>query len=185
VPSSPRNKDATWRTLGTLCRELDWSRLRLIQELQNGLRHRTIPEGHTIDWHDPNVLRSLDVEASEVSFYVSREQSSIVIGPRRVTVGIEVLPPGASTADEVPAPAASPAPRRPSDAAVEQCFRNVMKERPDNPPTETWLLGEMKTRLGAPPGRQRVRNLWRTIAPQWKRPRGHPRNFNSAKKSAV
>jgi hypothetical protein len=59
-----------------------------------------------------------------------------------------------------------------------------MKERPDDPPDEEWLLAEMTRRLGASPGRQRLRNMWKTIAPEWKRPVGHPRNFISAKKSA-
>jgi hypothetical protein len=136
--------------------------------------------GHVVEWHRPRVQRKFNLEAGEAEAFVQG---------RRLIVGIEVLPPGAPTDAEVPAPAAtaptaSPALRRPSDAAVEQCFRGIMDERPDDPPDEDWLLAEMKTRLGAPPGRQRVRNLWKGIAPQWKRPRGHPRNFNSAKKSA-
>jgi hypothetical protein len=208
VPSATRDKDATWRTLGKLCRELGWSRQRLLYELQNGrVRYRTIPEGYVIDdWLDPYLRPYLNVEASEISI-----PSGVVVGaindavavitgmphpPKRksklegMTVGIEVLSPGAPADADVPppsaeAPAVSPAPRRPSDAAVEQCFRDIMKERPDDPPDEEWLLAEMKRRLGASPGRQRVRYLWRDIAPQWKRPRGHPRNFNSAKKSAV
>jgi hypothetical protein len=193
VPSPTRNMSATWRTLGALCRELDWNRHRLLYELQNGLRYRTVPPGRAIDWHHSNVRRWLNVEASEVSFYEAREPDNgrgpLFIGPRRVTVGIEVLPPGARAEADVPSPsvdvpAASLAPRRPSDAAVEQCFRAIMKERPDDPPDEAWLLAEMKNRLGASPGRARVRSLWKEIAPQWKRPRGHPRNFNSAKKSA-
>src|SRR5262249_11551543 len=144
--------DATWRTLGTLCRDLDWSPRRLLHELQNGLRYRTIPEGRAIDWHDPNVQRWLNLEASEVSFYesVERKQSYddpvFFIGPRLGIVGIEVLPLDAPT-DAEPAPAAdapatSPAPRRPSDAAVEQCFPAIMKERPDDPPDEEWLIAE-------------------------------------------
>jgi hypothetical protein len=208
VPSSPRDKDATWRTLGTLCRELGWSRQRLLYELQNGrVRYRTIPEGYVIDdWLDPYLRPYLNVEASEISI-----PSGVVVGaindavavitgmpppPKRrsalegMTIGIEVLPPGAPVDAEVPAPsanapAASAALRRLSDAAVERCFRDIKKERPDDPPSEDKLLAEMKTRLGTSPGRQRVRKLWREIAPQWKRPRGHPRNFNSAKKSAV
>src|SRR5262245_24751127 len=61
-----RDMNATWRTLATLCRDLDWSKQRLIYELQNGLRHRTVPPGHTVDWHDPTAVSSLDVEASTV-----------------------------------------------------------------------------------------------------------------------
>jgi hypothetical protein len=110
-----RDTAATWLTLGKYCCEFDRSRQRLLDELQNGLRYQTVPPGRVIDWHDSNVQRWLDVKASEVSFYEAREQSSIVIGPRRVTVGIEVLPPGAPADVDVPppsaeAPAASPAP---------------------------------------------------------------------------
>jgi hypothetical protein len=168
---------ATWRTTGKYCREFDRSRPRLIQELQNGLRHRTVPEGREIDWHNPSVLRSLDVEASTVTFgYVKVSEGHI--GYVREIVGIEPAP-------SANASAASPAPRRPSDAAGEQCFRVIMAECPNDPPGEAWLLAEMKQRLGASPGRDRLRQFRREIAPQWKRPRGHPRNFNSAKKSAV
>jgi hypothetical protein len=193
VPSSPRDKDATWRSAGALCREFDWSKRRLIYELENGLPYRTIPPGWTIDWHDDYVWPYFNVEAGAISIPYGMGFAAIVPPPpktfwdRGVTLGIEVLPP---TDAEVPAPlantpAALPTPRRPSDAAVEQCFRGIMKERPDDPPDEKDMLAEMKGRLGAPPGRERVRNIWKTIAPQWKRPRGHPRNFNSAKKSAV
>jgi hypothetical protein len=185
VPSSPRDKDATWRTLGKYCREFDRSRPRLIQELQNGLRNRTVPEGREIDWHNPSVLRSLDVEASTVTFgHVKVSEGHI--GYVREVVGIEVLPPGAPTDGEVPAPAASPAPpRKVSKADVERCLRTIMAERPDNPPGEAELFAEMTRRLGASPGRDRLRQLRREIAPQWKRPIGAPRNFNSAKKYAV
>src|SRR5262249_50472846 len=73
-------------SLGTLCRELDWSRPRAIMELQNGLPFRTVPPGHEhkIDWRDPRLLRHLNLEASEVS---SEFLSPIL------TVGIEVMPP--------------------------------------------------------------------------------------------
>ena len=109
---SGRDKDATWRTLGTLCRDLDWSRPRLIHELQNGLRYRTIPPGHTIDWHDGEVLRTLDVGASTVQPILGVLNVPGAIGFDAPLLGIEVLPPG----DEVPAPStnaptASPAPK--------------------------------------------------------------------------
>jgi hypothetical protein len=97
-----RDIDATWWTLGKYCREFDRSRPRLIQELQNGLRHRTIPEGREIDWHNPTVLRSLDVGASTVTFGHAKVSEGH-IGYVREIVGIEVLPADA----EVPAPAAS------------------------------------------------------------------------------
>ena len=52
---------ATWRTLVTMCRECDWSKLRLVQELQSGLQYRTVPPGHTIDWSDS----SLQIDLAE------------------------------------------------------------------------------------------------------------------------
>ena len=80
------DKDATWRSLGTLCRERDWSRPRAIYELQNGLPFRTVPPGHErkLDWHDPRLLQHLNLAASEVS---SEFLSPIL------TVGIEVMAP--------------------------------------------------------------------------------------------
>jgi hypothetical protein len=49
----PLASEVTWRSLGTLCRERDWSPSRLLYELQHGLRYRTFPPGHTIDWSAP------------------------------------------------------------------------------------------------------------------------------------
>lgn len=186
MSASRRDKDATWRSPARLCRQLDWSKPRLIEKLQNGLCYRivdpsgTFPEGHKINWADPLVQRYFDVEAGEVKIHVRR--GSMV---EWLPVGIEVLP----LEVEVPAPSAdasvtTPAPRRPSDAAVEQCFRDIMKKHPNDPPSENWMLAEMKQRLGASPGRQRVRDLWQRIAPEWKRPVGAPRKMISAKKSA-
>jgi hypothetical protein len=208
VPLATRDMSATWRTLGTLCREFGWSRQRLLYELQNGrVRYRTIPEGYVIDdWLDPYLRPYLNVEASEISI-----PSGVVVGaindavavitgmppPKRrselegMTIGIEVLPPGAPADADVPspsagAPAVSPAPpRKVSEADVERCLRAIMAERPDNPPGEDELFAEMTRRLGASPGRDRLRQLRRRIAPEWRRPKGHPRNFISAKKSAV
>jgi hypothetical protein len=81
-----RNKNAVWRSLGTVCRERDWSRPRAIHELQNGLPFRTVPPGHEhkIDWHDSRLLQHLNLATSEVS--------SEFLSPL-LTVGIEVLPP--------------------------------------------------------------------------------------------
>jgi hypothetical protein len=88
--------DATWRSLATLCRELDWSRPRLLHELRNGLRYRTFPPGHAIDWHDSNVERSLDVEASQVAV-LRGVFGGPGVGFDRPIVGIEVLPPTEAT----------------------------------------------------------------------------------------
>jgi hypothetical protein len=106
-----RNIAATWRSLGTLCRERDWSRPRLLHELRQGRlpQQRTFPPGYVIDWHDPNVERTLNLETSEVSFYdedVGRAHSYsghglAILSLGEVTVGVEVLPP---TEYAVPAP---------------------------------------------------------------------------------
>src|SRR5262249_50947897 len=116
-----RDKDATWRTLGALCRERDWSIPRLLHELKNGLPYRTIPEGYVIEWDewdDPYMRRYLDVEASEILIPDGGMLGIVPPSPKTrrgpLTLGIEVLPP---TDAEVPAPApeapaASPAPPR-------------------------------------------------------------------------
>jgi hypothetical protein len=220
---------ATWRTLGTLCRELDWSRPRLIDALIHGLRYRTYPRNFAFNWHDPDVRDALDVEASTIShWYASCSSTATADSSWRLNeaIGIEVLPPDAvgdmaaveaadgmtaaglvadvaadaaaiETADEmtaygsvmdavadmtaIEAPGSvtnAPAPKRSSDAEVARCFRAIKKEREkrgDDPPSEVELLTEMEDRLGAPPGRKRVRELWRTIAPHWKRRAGRPR----------
>jgi hypothetical protein len=87
-----RDKDATWQTLGTLCRERDWSKPRALYELQNGLRYRTVPPGHVIDWHDPTVQRDLILEASEVTLILGVFGGG-GLGFDHLAVGIEVLPP--------------------------------------------------------------------------------------------
>jgi hypothetical protein len=86
-----RDKDATWHTFGTLCRERDWSKQRLLYELQNGLPYRTVPPGHTIDWHKSSV--ELDLERSEVAYTRGVLQFEGVVGLDRPTVGVEVLSP--------------------------------------------------------------------------------------------
>jgi hypothetical protein len=197
VPSSPRDIAATWRTAGALCREREWSKRRLTYELENGLLYRTVPPGWTIDWSDDFVWPYFNIEASEISIPSGLVVGAIAPPPPKdismfswgLTLGIEVLPPGAPADAEVlpssaDAPAAPPAPKRPSDAEVERCLRAIIKERPDDPPGDDELFVEVTRRLGVSPGRDRLRQLRRRIAPQWKRPRGHPRNFNSAKKSA-
>jgi hypothetical protein len=91
---------ATWCTPGTLCRERDWSKPRLLYELQNGLPYRTIPPGHVIDWHDPRVVRSFDVEAGTVRLLLGVLDTNAALGFNIITVGIEVLrpPPAVATA---------------------------------------------------------------------------------------
>ena len=87
-----RDKDATWRKPGALCRELDWSRPRLIHELQNGLRYRTFPPA--INWDDPAVRRALDVEASTLPLGYATVSGLANSWTIQEAIGIEVLPPG-------------------------------------------------------------------------------------------
>jgi hypothetical protein len=180
VASPPRDKVVTFATPGTFCARRDWSPRRLRHELQNGWPYRTFPEGHKINWHSLDT--QLDVERGEVTYTKGvLDVTGCALGFDRPTVAIEIAdtearqqrtrqPPRQRTRQQPQKP------KRPSDAKVKKCFRAIMKERPDDPPDEPWMLGEMKDRLGAPPGRDRVREVWRTIAPEWKRPRGHPRN---------
>ena len=177
MPSALRDTDATWCSTDILCRALGWSKRRLLHELQNGLPYRTFPPGRTIDWHSPGV--ELNVAASEVSIF----------GLSGGTFGMEVMLPTDTPASDAsslapsPPPLPSPSlasppasPQKISPAALERCFREIWAERPDDPLTEGEMLDELEkeNRLGVRPPRQPVRDLWKNIAPQWKRPRGHP-----------
>jgi hypothetical protein len=187
VPSAPRDKDATWLSLGTLCRELDWSKPRAVYELQNGLPHRTVPPlEHAIDWHDPEVQRSLDVTTSEVTIAraldVMKGEGSIAFiwpGIERLTVGIEVLAP----TDVSPAPAPTPtvasssppaSPKKVSAAKLRECLLAIVKDHPNDPLGDDALHEEVETRLGVPVGRNRVCNARKDHAPQWVNPVGRP-----------
>jgi hypothetical protein len=94
----------SWRTLGRLRRELDWTKPDLEYALQNGLRYRTTPPGVVIDWRAFRVLRTLDVEHSTVR---------LRLGDKWRDVGVKVLPPDdaevpSSLADAPAASSASP-----------------------------------------------------------------------------
>jgi len=197
-----RDKDATWRTLGTLCRELGWSVQRLLYELHNRrVRYRTIPEGYVIDdWLDPYLRPYLNVEASEISI-----PSGVVVGaindavavitgrpppPKRrselegMTIGIEVLPPGAQPADaDVPSPsvdapvASLVPPRKVSEADLRKALLAIVKEHPPDslPPDEETLHKEVERRLDALLARDRVLAARDEVAPHFKRRVGRPR----------
>jgi hypothetical protein len=102
---------ATW----CLTSEIAASKPELIHALLNGLQCRTYPPGVSIDWRDPSVQRSLDMQASTVTIVRGPRVSTdpLVFGLDRVTVGIKVLggevpsPPPAA-ADAPAAPPASP-----------------------------------------------------------------------------
>jgi hypothetical protein len=177
VPSSLRDKSATWRSTSAL----GWSKSELLHEMRSGRPYKTFPPDIPIDWWSVQVERSLDMEAGQVTLTGMVPVPKGVSGLGLLNVGIKIWDgeppwPPSPTAD---VPGAPPAPRRPSDAAVERCFREIQEERPDDPPSEKWMLSEMTRRLGASPIRQRVRELWKRIAPRWKRPQARPR---SAKK---
>jgi hypothetical protein len=180
VPSAPRDMGATWRSLGTLCRERGWSRSRLIYEWQeNGLRFRTIPPGHEheIDMHDPEVERTLDVEASEVTLTVVPMMRGGV-GTDLLTLGIEVMPP----VDASPAPMTLPLapqtttpPKTVSNKDLRDCILAIKDDRPNDPPDEEALRTEVENRLGLTVARDRVRDARKKVAPEWVNPVGRPR----------
>src|SRR5262245_873912 len=114
--------------LGTLCRELDWSRSRLLYELRQGrVPYRTIPPGHVIDWHDPNVEHSLDVKASTVTLVLGVLDVPGVIGLDCITVGVEVLLP----TDDLSPPVAAPrhAGGRPAEHDWESAAAHVAERK--------------------------------------------------------
>jgi hypothetical protein len=196
VPSATRDKGATWCTLGELCSALGWSRHRLLRELQEGLRYRTIPEGHVIDWHDPDVRRWLNLETSEVSFYDEKDPAGaddedeegdawptlrpILRGPisryLRTTVYIEVLPPGAPADADMPSPSADvPAPpqrKPPSIKALQDCILAIKEDWTGAPPNRDKLRELVENRLNRPVGRDLVDGIRKRVAPQWVNPRG-------------
>jgi len=86
-----RDMSVTWRTMGTLCSERDWSKRRLVHELQRGLPYRTIPAGRVVDWHHPVTAHTLDLEKSEVTILRGLVDGMMALDT--TIVGIEVLPP--------------------------------------------------------------------------------------------
>jgi hypothetical protein len=96
-----RDKDATWCTTG----ELGWPKPKLIYKLQQGMTYRTWPPGHTLDWHDPAVEHSLNVEASTVTLVTVAPPEAGVVGLCALPLGIEVLPPIDAEMPSLPADA--------------------------------------------------------------------------------
>ena len=171
-----RDKGATWRTTGAFCRERGWSKARLLYELQNGLPYRTFPPGHAFDWSDPYLEPYLNVEASEISFPSGVVMSAIndavavITGrprpPKRrsalegITLGIEVLPPGAPADADVPSPSAEApaAPQRkpPSIKALQDCILAIREDWTGAPPDRDKLRELVENRLNRPVGRDHV-----------------------------
>jgi len=172
-----RDKDATWRKLGTLCRELDWSRSRLIHELQRGLRYRTFPEDHAINWDDPAVRLALDVEASTLPRGYASVLGLANSWTIQEAIGIEVLPPDAPP-HSANAPAASQVPpRKVSEADVRKALLAIVEEHPpgSSPLDEESLCSEVERRVGAQLARDRVLAARNDVAPHFKLPVGRPR----------
>jgi hypothetical protein len=168
APASPRDKGATptWRWTG----ETGAPKPHLVYLLQHGLPYETYPPGITIDWSDAYTLERFDEQAGLLRKFVPGPRVPPILASRQIDIAIKVLWPPA---------------KRPSDAAVERCFRKIMEERLDDPPSQTWMITELERRLGAPPGRQRVLDLWERIAPKWRPRKGRRRKEISAKKSAA
>jgi hypothetical protein len=183
---------ATWRTLGTLCRELGWSKQRLLYELQNGrVCYRTIPEGWTIDdWLDPYLRPYLNVEASEILIPYGTVSGAIVppppkkhLGREEVILGIEVLPPTAPDVSPAPEPSPPPPsapqttapPKTVSNEDLGGCILAIVSERPDAPLGRDELWAEVESRLGQWVARDRVWAARKRFAPQWVSRRGRRR----------
>jgi hypothetical protein len=184
-----------WCTAGALCQQLGWPKRRLIYELENGLPYRTIPPGWTIDWSDSYVWPYFNVEASEISIPYGVVVGAIEPPPpkkhsamayEKVTLGIEVLPPGAPADAGVPspsadAPVASPAsPKKVSEADVREAVLAIeadhTKQHPDAPaPDEVALHKAVEKYLGVEVPRERVMNVRDEWAPQFRRRVGRPR----------
>jgi hypothetical protein len=173
-----RDKDATWRTLGTLCRELGWPWGRLHGELiARRAPYRTHPPGE-IDWGD-STLR-VDLAESKVTILDRHSAKTGVTGFYK-TVWVEVLPPtDASPAPSLPPTAASSSPpasprKNVSEAELRECILTIKTERPNDPPDEDELWKEVERRLNAMVSRDRLRQVRDDVAPEWKLPIGRPR----------
>jgi len=191
VSSPPRDKDATWCSLSTLGRERDWSKRRLLHELQNGLRHRivppeAVPPGYVLDWRNPAVEDSLNVETSEVRLVEVLPSGSGGAGTYFLALGIEVLPPtnaSPASSPSLPSPVATSSspptlPRKNvSEAELRQRLLDIVENHPPgSPPLDAETLWTvLETRLGASLARDRFRQALEDYAPQFKLPIGRPR----------
>src|SRR5262245_27564817 len=116
---------ATWRSLGTLCREQDWPRARLLHEIRTGgVECRTNPPGHKVDWHHPEVERTLDVAASTVTPVGSGLDIPGVVGFGQHVLGIEAR---LVDADETPA---TPPAGTVTDDDLKVCILAIKDGRP-------------------------------------------------------
>ena len=181
-----RGMNATWRSAGALCREYDWSKRRLLHELQHGLPYRTFPSGHTIDWHHPHSARSLDLARSEVT--IIGPLINGVVGFEMTTVCVEVLPPtdAASSAPPTAVKRQRKPPvsvkrwrKPPPQKTIKDALVNIREAEP------TLSGGKLETalceRLGEGMTREKARAAIKKWAPDTVRPRGRPRKEKSPK----
>ena len=83
-----------WRTTDALCRECGWSEPRLFYELVNGRPYRSYPPGYFFNFHDPDVRRALNVEASTMPLGYASAASMATVDTSwgiNEAIGIEVL----------------------------------------------------------------------------------------------
>ena len=186
-----RDMTATWRTASALCRDRDWSKRRLLHELQHGLPYRTIPAGHVVDWHHPVSAQTFNVEASEVAIIGGLIDGEVAFDT--TIVGIEVLPPMDASAPPTPVSAPPtpvkrqrkpPAPvkrwrKPPPQKDIKGALVNIRETKPtlSGEKLETALC----ERLGEGMTRQRARDAIKQYAPDTVKPRGRPRKNNSPK----
>jgi hypothetical protein len=185
VPALPRDTDATWGRPITLCRSRDWTKRRLLYGLANKqVAFQTIPPGHEgeVDWSDPDVQNSFDLETGEVEVYdpeLEREQyvrtrHFIAIGDGRKILGIEVaLPPK-------PLLPGKRWTKPPSATVIETAALAVAKiyQRGD-PPTQAEWWAALNTELGKPVPRKVALGALADWAPQLQRQRGQKPNRQS------
>jgi hypothetical protein len=177
VSSPPRDKSATWRSIGFHCREQDWSKPVVLAKIHNrGLRARfvfddgRVQEAQPADWRKSHVRDSLNIHDSTTRIVLGVTDLAIDVQ----TVGVEVLPADAEEspkADAVPTPTPAPV----SEADLRKTILAIKDEHPDGPPDEKDLLTEVANRLGRPVARNRVRTARREMAPEWVNRVGRPR----------
>jgi hypothetical protein len=181
-----RDKDATWRSVGTLCRERSWSQQHLIYELEKGLPYRTDPPGWKVKWGS-HLWPYFNVGASKllvppgglrgIAPPPSTKHSDLLTWG--VNLRIEVLPPDAEMpAPSENAPAASPAPaRKVSEADLRNALRAIVEEHPPGSPPldEESLRKKVEKRLGTELARDRILATRDEVAPHFKLPVGRPR----------
>ena len=181
-----RDMNVTWRSAGALCRDRDWSKRRLLHELQHGLPYRTIPPGHTVDWHHPVSAHTFNLETGEVTIIRGGGRVDGTLALDTTIVGIEVLPPTDASAPPTPVKRQRepPAPvKRWRKPPPQKDIKGALEDIREAEPTVSGekLATALCERLGEGMTRERARNAIRRYAPDTVKPRGRPRKNNSPK----